>query len=87
MNRHSLLRWEMCEEQAEKLRIIYFQMNNLESYKLDLESLVLTTTEKYLPQLNLVMAIQGIQPLAAINIISEIKVDMFVFPAPKPLCS
>ena len=48
--------------------------------KLNLESLILATAEKYLPQLDLVMTVPGIQSFAAIGIISEIGVDMSVFP-------
>ena len=40
-------------------------MSNLELCKLDLESLILTTAEKYLPQLGLVMTASGIQSFAA----------------------
>lgn len=78
---------EMCEEQAEKLRIIRSHMDNLELCKANLESLILTTAEKYLPQLGLVMTVPGIQSFAAIGIISEIGVDMSVFPTSKHLCS
>ena len=77
---------EMCAEQAEKLRIIRSHMDSLELCKLNLESLILSTAEKYIPQLNLVMA-PGIQSFAAIGIISEIGVDMSVFPTSKHLCS
>lgn len=45
----------MCVEQAEKLRIIRSHMDSLELCKADLDSLILTIAEKYLPQLNLVM--------------------------------
>ena len=78
---------EMCAEQAEKLRIIRSHMDSLELCKLNLESLILSTAEKYLPQLNLVMTVPGIQSFAAIGIISEIGVDMSVFPTSKHLCS
>ena len=78
---------EMCEEQAEKLRIIRSHMDSLELCKLNLESLILTTAEKYLPQINLVMTAPGIQSFASIGIISEIGVDMSVFPSSKHLCS
>ncbi len=77
----------MCEEQAEKLRIIRSHMDSLEMCKANLESLILTTAEKYLPQLNLVMTVPGIQSFAAIGIISEIGVDMSVFSSSKHLCS
>ena len=62
---------EMCEEQAEKLRIIRSHMDSLQLCKLDLESLILATAEKYLPQLGLVMTVPGIQSFTAIGIISE----------------
>ena len=78
---------EMCAEQAEKLRIIRSHMDRLEVCKLNLESLILSTAEKYIPQLNLVMTAPGIQSFAAIGIISEIGVDMSVFPTSKHLCS
>ena len=78
---------EMCAEQAEKLRIIRSHMDSLELCKLNLESLILSTAEKYMPQLNLVMTAPGIQSFAAIGIISEIGVDMSVFPTSKHLCS
>ena len=78
---------EMCAEQAEKLRIIRSHMDSLELCKLNLESLILSTAEKYIPQLNLAMTAPGIQSFAAIGIISEIGVDMSVFPTSKHLCS
>ncbi|NCC62416.1 MAG: IS110 family transposase [Verrucomicrobiae bacterium] len=78
---------ELCVEQAEKLRIIRSHMDSLELCKANLESLILTTAEKYLPQLNLVMTVPGIQSYSAIAIISEIGVDMSVFPTSKQLCS
>ena len=78
---------EMCAEQAEKLRIIRSHMDSLELCKLNLESLILSTAEKYIHQLNLVMTAPGIQSFAAIGIISEIGVDMSVFPTSKHLCS
>ena len=53
----------------------------------EMESLILSTAEKYLPQFNLVMSAPGIQSFAAIGIISEIGVDMSVFPTSKHLCS
>ena len=70
-----------------KLRIIRSHMDSLELCKLNLESLILSTAEKYLPQLDLIMTVPGIQSFAAIGIISEIGVDMSVFPSSKHLCS
>lgn len=78
---------EMCAEQAEKLRIIRSHMEAVELCKLNLESLILSVAEKYLPQLNIVMTVPGIQSFSAIGIISEIGVDMSVFPTSKHLCS
>ena len=78
---------EFCPEQAEKLRIIRSHMESLELCKLNVESLILTACEKYIPQINLVSTVPGIQAFAAIGIISEIGVDMSVFPSSKHLCS
>ena len=78
---------ELCAEQAEKLRIIRSHMSSLDLCKVNLESLILSTAEKYLPQLNLVMTVPGIQAFAAVGVISEIGVDMSVFPTSKQLCS
>jgi transposase len=77
----------MCPEQAEKLRIIRSHMDHLSFCKLNLESLILSVAEKYLPQLNLVLTVPGIQSFSAIAIIGEIGVDMSVFPTSKQLCS
>ena len=78
---------EICPEQAEKLRIIRSHMNSLDLCKANLDSLILSVAEKYLSQLNLVMTVPGIQSFAAIGILSEIGVDMSVFPTSKHLCS
>lgn len=78
---------EMCDEQAEKLRIIRSHMDALDLCKANLESLILTTVQKYLPQLDLVMTAPGIQSFSAIAIISEIGTDMSVFPTSKHCCS
>ena len=78
---------EICAEQAEKLRIIRSHMDHLELCRANLESLILSTAEKYLPQLNLIMTVPGIQSFAAIGILSEIGADMSVFPTSKHLCS
>ena len=78
---------EMRDKQAEKHRIIRSHMDSLELCKLNLESLILETAKKYLPQLDIVMTVPGIRSFAAIGIISEIGVDMSVFPTSKHLCS
>lgn len=78
---------EICAEQAEKLRIIRSHLDSIELCRLNLESLIFTTAEKYLPQINLVSTVPGIQTFAAVSIISEIGVDMSVFATSKHLCS
>lgn len=77
----------MCPEQAEKMRIIRAHMDGLEVCKLNLESTILTVACKFLPQINLVSTVPGIQSFSAIAIIAEIGVDMSVFPTAKHLCS
>ena len=78
---------EFCHEQAEKIHIIRSHMDGLELCKLNVESLILSVAEKYIPQINLVSTVPGIQTFASIGIISEIGVDMSVFPSSKHLCS
>jgi len=77
----------MCANQAEKLRIIRSHMNSLELCKMNLESEILSVAEKYLPQINLVLTVPGIQTFSAIAIIGEIGVDMSVFETSRHLCS
>ena len=62
-------------------------MESLELCKLNVESLILSVAEKYISQIDLVSTVPGIQTFAAIGIISEIGVDMSVFPTSKHLCS
>jgi len=77
----------MCANQAEKLRIIRSHMDSLDLCKANLESVILSVAEKYLPQVNLVVTVPGIQPFSAIGIIGEIGVDMSVFETSRHLCS
>jgi len=62
-------------------------MDNLELCRLNVESVILSVAEKYLPQINLISTVPGIQTFAAIGVLSEIGVDMSVFPTSKHLCS
>lgn len=78
---------EFCPEQAEKLRIIRSHKESLELCKLNVKSLILSTCEKYIPQINLVSTVPDIQTFAAIGIISENGVNMSVFPTSKHRCS
>lgn len=77
----------ICVEQAEKLKIIRSHMDSIEACKANLESTILNLTEKYLPQINLLLTVPGIKSFSAISIIAEIGVDMSVFPTSKHLCS
>jgi transposase len=78
---------EMCTEQAEKLRIIRSHMDGLELCKANLMSLILTTAEKYINEINLVSTVPGLTAFSAISIIGELGADMSVFPTSKHLCS
>lgn len=77
----------ISEHQAEKLRIIRAHMDNLKLCKLNLESEILSVAKKFLPQVDLVVTVPGIQTFSAIAIIGEIGVDMSVFQTSRHLCS
>ena len=78
---------EMCPEQAEKLRIIRDHMSDLDLCKANLQSLILSTAEKYIPEIDLICTVPGMAPFSAVSVIGEIGVDMSVFPSSKHLCS
>lgn len=46
---------EICPEQAEKLRIICEHMSNLDMYKGNLQSMILSTAEKYISEIDLLV--------------------------------
>lgn len=77
----------ICAEQAEKLRIIRSHMDNIALCKANLESVILSLAEKYSHQLEIISTAPGIDTFSSISIISEIGVDMSVFPTDKQLCS
>jgi transposase len=77
----------LCNEQADKLRIIREHMSNLDLCMANLQSVILSTAEKYTNQINLICTIPGFNTLSAISVIGEIGVDMSVFPDSKHLCS
>lgn len=58
-------------------------MDSLKLSKLNLEFLILSTAEKYFSQPDPVMTVPGIQSFTATGIISEVGVDMPVFPTSK----
>lgn len=79
---------EITPEQAEKMKIILSHMESIELCKSNLDSVILSLAEKYIPQIDIVSSAPGIKnPLSAIAIISEIGVDMSVFMTAKHLCS
>ncbi len=77
----------ICFQQAEKLRLIQQHMDLLKTCKASLENLIDKCSSQFQPQIELVMTVPGIQRPSAISIISEIGVDMSVFPTAKHLCS
>ena len=77
----------MCTQQAEKLKIIRSHMDNIELCHANLESVILGLASKYTHQLELVMSVPGFKSFSAIAVISEIGVDMSVFPSVKHLTS
>jgi hypothetical protein len=77
----------MCSEQIQKLRIIRSHTDALDICKANLESVILPLAEPFRPQLDLLMTVPGVKLHSAIAIISEIGVDMSVFPTAKHLCS
>lgn len=83
----SAIEGSICFQQAEKLRLIRRHMDALNSCKDSLETLIEQCASPFQPQLSLVMTVPGIQRSSAVSIISEIGVDMSVFPTAKHLCS
>jgi len=77
----------LCPEQARKLQIIHAHMKGLDYCKSILENTIFALAEQYRQEIELVMTVPGIQQFSAITIISEIGVDMSVFPTVKHLCS
>jgi transposase len=75
-------------EQQQKMNIILHHYDELQKSKSDLESLILSISEPYTKELSLVLTVPGIKNIfSAIAIISEIGIDMSVFPTAKHLCS
>ena len=75
-------------EQQQKMNIILQHYDVLEKCKSNLGSVILSLSEPYAKERTLVSTVPGIKnPFSAIAIISEIGVDMSVFPTAKHLCS
>lgn len=79
----------ISHEQATKLRECLDHIDELEMHRKHIESEVLNIADKYTLPLQLIRTVPGLSanPMTAIAIISEIGVDMSVFPTAKHLCS
>jgi len=79
---------ELNPMQTEKLSLIRQHMNDLNSLKDSLETLIYNLAEKYKPQIDLLLTVPGISTqLTAIRILAEIGADMSVFETAKQLTS
>ena len=75
-------------EQAEKLKVIKQHYADLESRKADLEKIILSLSVPYSEEINLILTVPSFKNIfSAIAVISEIGVNMDVFPTAKHLCS
>jgi len=75
-------------EQAEKLKVIKQHYEDLESRKADLETIILALAESYSEEINLILTVPSFKNIfSAIAVVSEIGVNMDVFPTAKHLCS
>jgi transposase len=83
----SAIEGSLCFQQAEKLRLIRQHLNSIDACKSSLQALIDKCSSPFQTQIEFVMTVPGIQRSSAISIISEIGVDMSVFPTAKHLCS
>lgn len=75
-------------EQADKLKIIKHHYQDVQDRKSDLESIILSLAKPYTKQIDLILIMPGFNNIfSAICIISEIGVDMDMFPSAKHLTS
>jgi transposase len=75
-------------EQAGKIKVIKKHCFDLESCKAELESIILSLAESYSQELHLILTVPSFRNLfSAITVVSEIGVNMDVFPTAKHLCS
>ena len=76
-------------EQAIKLRECLDHIDELQSHRKHIETEVLRIADKFSYPLQLIRTVPGFSsnPMTAITVISEIGVDMSVFPTAKHLCS
>lgn len=75
-------------EQAGKIQIIKQHYDDLQSRKAGLESIILSFAKSYREEMQLILTVPSFKnPLSAIAVVSEIGVNMDVFPTAKHLCS
>lgn len=75
-------------EQAGKLKIIKRHYEDLTERKSDLERIILSLSVPYAEELNLILTVPSFKNIfSAITVVSEIGVNMDVFPTAKHLCS
>lgn len=75
-------------EQAGKIKVIKEHCEDLASRKADLEAIILSLAESYLKEINLILSVPSFKNIySAIAVVSEIGVNMDVFPTAKHLCS
>lgn len=75
-------------EQAGKIKVIRQHYEDLESRKAELEALILSLADAYTEELHLLLTVPSFKNIfSAIAVVSEIGVNMDVFPTAKHLCS
>jgi transposase len=75
-------------EQAGKIKVIKEHCSDLESRKAELEAIILSLAESYSEEINLILTVPSLTNLfSAIAVVSEIGVNMDVFPTAKHVCS
>jgi transposase len=75
-------------EQAGKLKVIQQHCEDLDACKTDLETIILSLAESYSEEINLILTVPSFKNIfSAIAVVSEIGVNMDVFPTAKHLCS
>jgi hypothetical protein len=75
-------------EQAEKIKVIKHHYEDIKSRKAELENIILSLSVSYTEEINLILTVPSFKNIfSAIAVISEIGVNMDVFPTAKHLCS
>lgn len=75
-------------EQAAKVKVIKRHYENLEARRADLEAIILSLAASYSEEINLILTVPSFKNIfSAITVVSEIGVNMDVFPTSKHLCS